>query len=294
MRPGVAVCCGVGWEQYQGADREHCADACGDEAGGAEAVEERVGGCGVDGVRECWVAVMAGLVGELERAADGVVGGARVLRSQRRGKLVAQSVVVERDVDAADHGDAEGASEQAGGVVDGGADAGLGLRHDPHDRFGRGCAVSPTPRRRAASGRRSRGSWFRCAVETQAKKPASRPGRRSRPAWCRSDSELGAEHRHDPDGDRDGQQADAGGERRVALEELEVLGDQEAEPDSPKKAMVTEPLAAVKRRLRNRLTSSIGSACGALPEDEDREQRPRRVRSRRGCGRCSSRGWGPR
>src|SRR3979411_2176646 len=70
------ACCRVGWEQKHGADRGHCADACGDEAGGAEAVEEGVGGCGVDGVCECGVAVMAGLVGELERAADGVVGGA--------------------------------------------------------------------------------------------------------------------------------------------------------------------------------------------------------------------------
>ena len=64
------VCCGVGWEQHQGANRGHCADACGDEAAGAEAVEEGVGGGGVDGVRECGVAVLAGLVGELECAAD--------------------------------------------------------------------------------------------------------------------------------------------------------------------------------------------------------------------------------
>src|SRR6266566_3233274 len=39
-----------------------------------------------------------------------------------RGKRVGQSAVVERREDAADHGDAEGASEQASGVVDGGAD----------------------------------------------------------------------------------------------------------------------------------------------------------------------------
>jgi hypothetical protein len=31
-------------------------------------------------------------------------------------------------------------------------------------------------------------------------------------------------------------------------------------PEIPKNAMVTEPLAAVKRRLRKRLTSSSGSA----------------------------------
>jgi hypothetical protein len=67
----------VGWEQYQGADRGCGADACGDEEGGAEAVEEGVGGCGVDGVRECGMAVMAGVVGELERAAD-IAGDGRV------------------------------------------------------------------------------------------------------------------------------------------------------------------------------------------------------------------------
>src|SRR6266516_4393785 len=77
------VCCGVGWEQQQGGDRGRGADACGDEAGGAEAVEERVGGCDVDGGSECGVAVEAGAVGERERTADGVVGGARVLRGQR-------------------------------------------------------------------------------------------------------------------------------------------------------------------------------------------------------------------
>jgi hypothetical protein len=67
----------VGWEQYQGANRGCGADACGDEEGGAEAVEEGVGSCGVDGVRECGVAVMAGVVGELERAAD-IAGDGRV------------------------------------------------------------------------------------------------------------------------------------------------------------------------------------------------------------------------
>src|SRR4051812_29724365 len=70
-------CCGMGREQQQADDRARGGDAGGDKAGGAEAVEEGVGRCGVDGVPEGGVAVKAGAVGEPERAADGVVGGAR-------------------------------------------------------------------------------------------------------------------------------------------------------------------------------------------------------------------------
>ena len=111
------------------------------------------------------------------------------------------------------------------------------------------------------------------AVETQAKK-------RGEPEQAGGDDllgaeahgELGAEHRHDPHGERDGQQVDTRGERPVALEELEVLGDQEAEARYPEEcdgdgtarrgeAKVAEE-ADVEHRLR----------CGALAEDEDREQ----------------------
>src|SRR5262249_60016338 len=52
---------------------------------------------------------------------------------------------VEGGVDAADDRDAEGAAEEAGGVVDGGADAGLGLGDDAHDRFGCGGADEAHP-----------------------------------------------------------------------------------------------------------------------------------------------------
>src|SRR6266480_1325188 len=106
---------GMCWEQQQGRDRAYGADAGGDEQGGAEAVEERRGRCGVDGARERGVAADTDAVGELERAAGGAVGCMRKPRSQVRGKPVGQSAVVERGVDAADDRDAEGAAEQAGG-----------------------------------------------------------------------------------------------------------------------------------------------------------------------------------
>ena len=89
---------------------------------------------------ECGVAVEASAIGEVECAADGFVGGTREPRSQLRGQPGGQSVAVYGGEDAADHGDAERGSKQAGGVVDSGADAGFGLWHDPHDRLGGGCA----------------------------------------------------------------------------------------------------------------------------------------------------------
>ena len=221
------------------------------------------------------MASTAGLVGELERAADGVVGGARVLRSQRCGKLVAQPVVVERDVDAADHGDAEGASEQSGGVVDGGADAGLGLRHDPHDRLGRGCADEPhaAPAEQHLADDLEVAGCCVCGGD-----PGEEDGEEDQTdgddlLGAEAHSELGPEHRHDPHGERDRQQADTRGEGPVAFEELEVLGDQEAEACYPEEgdgdgtagggeAKVAEE-ADVEHRLR----------CAALAEDEDAEQR---------------------
>jgi hypothetical protein len=80
----------MGWEQHQADDRARGADAGGEEAGCAEAVEESVGRCCVDGVRECGVALKAGAVGELERGAGGVVGGAREPRSQFTGRCRAE------------------------------------------------------------------------------------------------------------------------------------------------------------------------------------------------------------
>ena len=132
------------------------------------------------------------------------------------GSLSLSRLVVERRVDAADHGDAEGASEQAGGVVDGGADAGLGLRHDPHDRFGRGCAdeshAAPAEQH-LADDLEVAGSCV-CGGD-----PSEEAGETEQTGGddllgAEANGELGAEHRHDPHGERDGQQADTRGERR--------------------------------------------------------------------------------
>ena len=80
---------GMGWELHEGSDRRCGADAGGNEAGGTEAVEERVGGGCVNGVSECGVAVEAGAGGEFEGSADRVVGSAREPRSQLGGKPAA-------------------------------------------------------------------------------------------------------------------------------------------------------------------------------------------------------------
>jgi len=70
-------------------------------------------------------------------------------------------------------------------------------------------------------------------VETQAKKTAKKTRTDGDDLLVASELRMGPEHRHDPHGERDGQQVDTGGEGRVALEELEVLGDQEAEARYP-------------------------------------------------------------
>src|SRR4029453_12955575 len=67
-----------------------------------------------------------------------------------------------------------------------------------------------------------------------------------------------SEDRGDPRHRRHGQKADAGAERPVSLEELEVKVARKMNPISEKKVMVTAPLAALKRRFRNSPTSSSG------------------------------------
>ena len=125
------------------------------------------------------------------------------------------------------------AAELAGGVVDRRSDAGLLVGDDAHDRLGRrGGGEAETDAEQRPSDRRSRGRGSR--------RWRSRPRRTMRRPWqAAGDDDLVADpHRElgrraiDADGDRErhGQDADAGAQRRVALEELEVLGDQEHEP----------------------------------------------------------------
>src|SRR5215831_3675145 len=67
---------GVGGEQYQGGEGAGGANARGEQAGDAEAVEEGGGGGVVDGCCERWVSGLVCPAADLERSADGVVGGA--------------------------------------------------------------------------------------------------------------------------------------------------------------------------------------------------------------------------
>ena len=126
------------------------------------------------------------------------------------------------------------AAEQPGGVVDGRADAGLGRGHDAHDRLGRRRAgeahpgaeqhhlardrpvarAAPTPSRPRRRRRRQR----RGPPSTTSLVP-------KRTASFVPTTEAIADRR------RDRQQVHAGRQRAVALEELEVLGDQEDEPE---------------------------------------------------------------
>ena len=146
--------------------------------------------------------------------------------------------------------------------------------------------------------RRSRSSWVGRAVEATHEAAGAI---RSRPAATTSlvpnrTASFGAEDRGDPDVTRDRQQcarrSDSGA---VALEELEVLGEQEDEPEQREERRSSPtPLAAVKRRFRKQRTSSIGSSRAPLPGDEDGEQdraasaKPARVRG------VPSRGRAPR
>ena len=63
-------------------------------------------------------------------------------------------------------------------------------------------------------------------------------------------------------------------------------------PNSEKNATVTEPLAALKRGLRNRPTSSIGARRAPLPGDEPGEQAEREREAAERRARSPSRGPG--
>src|SRR5262245_45577657 len=127
-------------QQDERDERPGGGDAGGDEVGGAEAVEEGGRGGVVHLVGEAAVPGASEAVGDSQRRADRVVSGVGDRPGCRSGERAGQPRGVERRVDAADHGDAERPTEQAGGVVDSGANARLVRGHDAHDRLGRGRA----------------------------------------------------------------------------------------------------------------------------------------------------------
>src|SRR5215831_14699010 len=102
---------GVGGEQYQGGEGAGSANARGEQAGDAEAVEEGGGGGVVDGCCERWVSGLVCPGADLKRGTDGVAGGACEVRWDPGRKRACQAAAVEGRVDAADDGDAEGAAE---------------------------------------------------------------------------------------------------------------------------------------------------------------------------------------
>ena len=198
-----------------------------DEHGEVDAATEGVVRDGVDERRA------AGLVERrrhVEGAGDRARGrraGRRALRPLRAGAI---SAAVARRGDAAEHGDAEGGAELAGGVVHGRARAGPAGGHGRHDRRRHRRHGQRDARRRAG---RSTARMYQYGVSAPSRRSSSRPvARQSMPKatvrWAPKRAlSRGVSGRHDDHDQRHRQEAGGGRQRAVAEHQLEVLGDQE-------------------------------------------------------------------
>src|SRR5262249_3017630 len=83
--------------------------------------------------------------------------------------------------------------------------------------------------------------------------------------------EFGAQHRHQPHGERDRQQVDTRGERPVGLEELEVLGDQEAEARYPEEGDSDGTAGGGEARVAEEAEVEHRPRDGARADDEGGE-----------------------
>src|SRR5262245_46607280 len=231
-RLGDGGCGGSGGEEGGGDQCADEGDGAEDGVGAVEAVDERVTrGCAELVGGACEPGVLE-VLGSDEGAADRAVGGVDGLRGEVAGDFLVETARVQRGGDASRHRDAKGSAEESGGVVDSGSDAGLGGGDGTHDRLrgGRGDEAEPTTAQNHLSGDGEVGGA--CVVggdPQQSDAPQAKASGHDR-LVAGSDREPGAHQGGDGDGGGHGQEADAGAEGRVALDELEVLGDEEREP----------------------------------------------------------------
>ena len=196
-------------------------------------MEERRRGGVVDAHGERRLARVAESAGDRKRRADRAVRGVCQPGGQRAGQGAGQPACKQGRVHAADHRDAEGAAEQPRGVIHRRAHARLRPWDDVHDRLGRRRAGESHPGAEENHLRRDRSVARGCRA---GRDPGVEAGHGDQAG---GDDELGAEahrkpgaeHRGYADRGRHRQQVNASGQRAVALEELEVLGDQEDEAE---------------------------------------------------------------
>ncbi len=208
---------------------------------------------------------------------------ARTSRGQRghRG-AAAQPARIHGREHAADDRDAEGAAEFAGGVVDGRADAGLVGGQRAHDRLGgrRGGQPEAAAEQHHLHGDLGCRAWRRRRSTPTPARPRRWPGRRRRRRWCRSVRRCAARRcwrRAIEIGDR--QQPHAGLECAVALDELEVLGDDEDEAEQGQEAGGHGEAAAGEPPVREHRHVEHRMRCCAAPTARTRRARRRRRRS---------------
>ena len=259
----LAVGCRVGGQQRQ---RHHRACRCGsgrDPVAGVEPVEE--GACSA----ALWIAAASPGMSGVQPACPATVSAAptdawavRATRPGRpAGSALASRLAYSDAYTLPITATPRVPPEQPRGVVDRRADAGLGLRDDAHDRLGRGRAGEPHPgpehdhlrsdRPVAGVGRGGRDPRVERSHQEQ---PARDDELRAGP-----DREPRAEHRGDRHAARDRQQAHTGRQRAVALQELEVLGDEEDEAgQGEERDRDGRARGGETRVARTALTSSIG------------------------------------
>ena len=203
--------------------------------------------------------------GAVRQAGDGVVHVATVAAGQER----------------AEHRDAQRAAGRARRVVDGRADARLGQRQRAHDRVGGRRHRHAHAEADHAAGERDEAvadvDLELRAISESAGGDEHQPGGdddlRAEPL-----GELRRQRAADHEADATGETRSAGLERRVAEHVLQVLGEEEHRARTARRTTsVIAPLAAEKRGLRNRRTSSIGSRRAQLPGQERGRGRRRRA-----------------
>ena len=203
----------------------------------------------------------------------------RRARGRRRG-AVGELRRVERRHDAPDDGDAERAAELARRVVDGGPDVRPLGRERAHDRLGRRSA-------REAHARAHEQQRDGEPAVAGARGDRRRDGETGREEQHpRGDDALGAEARDELRGERRehdhrsgvGQDAHAGGRRRVAEDELQVLRRQEEEPEEGEEQHHDRAAGRGEARVREQADVEQRLLDAALPHHE-RDQRDRGERT---------------
>src|SRR5262249_24200318 len=263
---------GLGGEQHGGGDGAERGDAGGDQAPGGEPVEEGGGGCGLQlggGGAEPGV---GNLLGGDERAADRLFGGLGGLGGEPGGE--GESGGVEGGEDAADDGDAEGAADLAGGVVHGGADAGLLFGDDAHDRLGGRCGgeTQAAAEEDQLAGELEVGGRHRRGGDPEEPEDGEPKSGRDDGLVAHLHGESGADDGRDGHGGGDGQEADAGLEGAVGLQELEVLGDDERETEQGEERDRHGSAGGGEAKVAEQRDVEHGRFGSSFPADEQGEE----------------------